>query len=284
MASITPAIVNLAVKKGDMLDVSKGFVVPADLITGKNIWAEVRANVYGAVLMTFAETDGSLTRNVLSSTEFTLRFLKLAHENILPYSTYRLSLIVGTATVYDDHQTISEGTFESATVAPEGEDMETVTVYAKGDKGDRGESSYEYAVRVDGYTGTVEEYYDQISDAVEATAADVITTGNNVELTNADVDSTNADVLLTHADVGTTNADVITVSELKNDTSALKDTATTQAGIATTKAGEASGYKDTATTKASEANQSAIDAAASAQAAIASDEIEYAIINAYKLY
>jgi hypothetical protein len=37
----------------------------------------------------------------------------------------------------------------------------SVSVYRKGDTGDAGESAYDYAVRVNDYTGTEEEYYAQ---------------------------------------------------------------------------------------------------------------------------
>lgn len=156
----------------------------------------------------------------------------------------------------------------------ENQSAQFINLTPNGDRGPKGESNYEYAIRVLEYAGTEEEYYTEVNanrvlteqykneaaiseenskdselaakssenistENAQQTEDDVLLTHSDVELTREDVLSTHHDVELTNSDKSATNADVITVGNLKNDVTSLKNEATTQAGIATTKAGEA---------------------------------------------
>ena len=151
-------------------------------------------------------------------------------------------------------------------------------------KGDKGESAYDYAVRVDGFVGTEAQYYasveahriaadaDTVQTALDriATGADAVQTALDVIATSADADQTALDRIATAADRVQTGLDVIATASDRVQTGLDRDatgrdkmataadrvqtgldviTSTTQAGIATTKSGEASTSKDTATTQ-----------------------------------
>ena len=114
MAGITRGIIAISdVVRGDMLDLS--FNVTHDLsnFTGKTLYMEVKTGMDEPTVLTFKESDSSLTKTIISGTRFTIRLQKTALEMAaIDLTTYQLSIIMGTDPGYTDKQTIIEGTFQ----------------------------------------------------------------------------------------------------------------------------------------------------------------------------
>ena len=148
------------------------------------------------------------------------------------------------------------------------ETIEDITILVEEVAGPAGESTYQYEVRVNGFTGTEAEYYDQLDSKVAAAEAakDTATAQAQISTDKAALSAGHeAATLALKNDVIQLKTDTqgiyTATDQLKTDVTGLKNTT--------------EGFKNTAETKAGEAAASATSAANS----IASLEYEITILD-----
>ena len=114
MAGITRGLIAISdVVRGDMLDISFNVTHDLDNFVGKTLYMEVKTGMDEPTVLVFKESDGSLTKTIISGTSFTIRLQKTALEMAaIDLTTYQLSIIMGTDPGYTDKQTIIEGAFQ----------------------------------------------------------------------------------------------------------------------------------------------------------------------------
>jgi hypothetical protein len=120
MAAISPGNISFRkVFQYDLFDIT--FDIEGVDITGKTLLMQVRENPDAAVSLEFMESDGSLTKTVVSTTKTTVRLYKDSHDmTVEPLFqkgessiSYYLTIIMFTQDAdIEDIITIAEGTME----------------------------------------------------------------------------------------------------------------------------------------------------------------------------